>query len=213
MRVVLLGPPGAGKGTQAKGIAEHYGIPHISTGDLFRENVGQGTPLGLKAKAYMDRGELVPDSLVIEFVEDRIARDDCKDGFLLDGFPRTIPQAEAFWDYCTEKNIPLDAAVNLEVPSDLIVHRISGRRSCPKCGAVYNIYTNPPKAENTCDHDGSELVQRSDDKAETVQTRLDVYDKETAPLIDYYTDKGVIKNIDAVGTPDEVQQKILAAMA
>lgn len=178
MRIVLLGPPGAGKGTQAKGIAGHYGIPHISTGDLFRENVGQGTPLGLKAKAYMDRGELVPDSLVIEFVEDRIERPDCERGFLLDGFPRTIPQAEAFWSYCEKNGIQLNAAIDLEVPFDLIIHRVSGRRSCPSCGTVYNVYSNPPETENHCDNDGTELIQRNDDNEETVKTRLQVYEKK-----------------------------------
>lgn len=212
MRIVLLGPPGAGKGTQAKGISEYYNIPHISTGDLFRENISQGTKLGREAQAYMDRGELVPDSLVIAFVEDRVSKPDCKNGFLLDGFPRTIPQAEAFWTFCADRDEQLNDAVCLNVPDDLIIKMISGRRSCPKCGAVYNIYTNKPKVEGHCDYDGTALVQRSDYTEETVKTRLSVYEKETEPLIGFYKDKGILKEVDAAGPLEEVQRRIIDAL-
>ncbi|MDO4288226.1 MAG: adenylate kinase [Eubacterium sp.] len=212
MRVILLGPPGAGKGTQAKGIADAYNIPHISTGDLFRENLKNETPLGMKAKSYMDAGKLVPDELVIDLVEDRIVRDDCKGGYLLDGFPRTVAQAEAL-DKINEKlGQSIDFAVNIAVPSDILVDRITGRRSCPKCGATYHIKFNPPKAENLCDLDGADLVQRDDDKAETVATRIDVYEKESAPLVDFYGQEGKRIDIDGTQTPAEVAEAIKKAL-
>lgn len=212
MRVILLGPPGAGKGTQAKGIADAYSIPHISTGDLFRENLKNETPLGMKAKSYMDAGKLVPDELVIDLVEDRIVRDDCKNGYLLDGFPRTVAQAEAL-DKMNEKlGQSIDYAVNIAVPSDILVDRITGRRSCPKCGATYHIKYNPPKAEGVCDLDGEALIQRDDDKAETVATRIDVYESESAPLVEFYGNEGKRVDIDGTLAPAEVAEAIKKAL-
>lgn len=209
MRAILLGPPGAGKGTHAVGLSKDYNIPHISTGDIFRENVSKKTPLGVEAKTYMDKGELVPDDLVIRLVEDRISQPDCANGFLLDGFPRTIAQAEALWSFCEKHNIPLDYAINLEAPYDLIEKRITGRRSCPKCGKIYNIYFQKPKVEGHCDVDGAALVQRSDDNAETIKNRYAVYEKETAPLIDYYRKKGILKTFDGSRSIEEVEKEIL----
>lgn len=209
MRAILLGPPGAGKGTHAVGLSKNYNIPHISTGDLFRENVGNGTPLGLEAKSYMDKGELVPDELVIRLVEDRLSRPDVKDGFLLDGFPRTVNQAEALWKFCEEHDIPLDYAINLEAPYELIEKRIAGRRSCPKCGKIYNIYFQPPEVEGICDIDGETLSQRSDDNAETVKNRYSVYLEETEPLIGYYEDKGILETFDSTKDLDEVQSEFI----
>lgn len=212
MRAILLGPPGAGKGTHAVGLSKHYDIPHISTGDLFRENVGKGTPLGLEAKAYMDKGELVPDELVIRLVEDRISQPDAQNGFLLDGFPRTIPQAEALWKFCEENDVPVDFAINLEAPYELIEKRIAGRRSCPTCGKIYNVYFQPPKVDGICDIDGAELVQRSDDNEETIKTRFKVYEDETAPLIDFYSDKGILKSFDSTRSLDDVQEEIFSTL-
>lgn len=212
MRVILLGPPGAGKGTQAKGIAAAYGIPHISTGDLFRENLKNETPLGVEAKSYMDAGKLVPDELVIALVEDRIERDDCKSGYLLDGFPRTVKQAEALKTINESHGHPLNYAVNMVVPFDLLVDRISGRRSCPKCGTTYHVRFSPPKVDGICDKDGEKLIQRDDDKAETVKTRLDVYNAESAPLAGYYESLGKLVNIDGTKKPAEVAQSIKDAL-
>ncbi len=208
MRAILLGPPGAGKGTHAVGISEHYNIPHISTGDLFRENVSQETPLGLEAKSYMDKGELVPDDLVIRLVQDRLTKPDAQEGFLLDGFPRTIPQAEALWNFCEDNDIQLDAVIDLEAPYDLIEKRIVGRRSCPKCGKIYNIYFQPPKEDGICDIDGAELVQRNDDNEETIRTRFNVYKEETEPLIDYYKNKNILETFDSTKPIDEVQEAV-----
>ena len=204
MKIIMLGAPGAGKGTQAIKIAEKYGIPHISTGDIFRANIKEGTELGKKAKAYMDAGQLVPDELVCDLVVDRIQQDDCKNGYLLDGFPRTIPQAEAL-DAAVEKlGEKIDYAVNIDVPDDNIINRMSGRRACVGCGATYHIVFNPPKVEDVCDVCGKSLILRDDDKPETVKTRLDVYHAQTQPLIDYYAGRGVLVTVDGTQNMDKV---------
>lgn len=200
MRIIMLGAPGAGKGTQAKKIAEKYGVPHISTGDIFRANIKEGTELGAKAKAYMDRGELVPDELTCDLVVDRISKPDAVNGYVLDGFPRTIPQAEALTKALEARGEAIDFAVNVEVPDENIVRRMGGRRACLKCGATYHIEYNAPKTENVCDTCQGELVLRDDDKPETVQKRLSVYHAQTQPLIDYYQGKGVLAEVD--GTQD-----------
>ena len=200
----MLGAPGAGKGTQAKKLAAAYSIPHISTGDIFRANIKEGTELGKKAKAYMDAGQLVPDELVCDLVVDRIQQDDCKNGYLLDGFPRTIPQAEAL-DAAVEKlGEKIDYAVNIDVPDDNIINRMSGRRACVGCGATYHIVFNPPKVEDVCDVCGKSLILRDDDKPETVKTRLDVYHAQTQPLIDYYAGRGVLVTVDGTQNMDKV---------
>lgn len=203
MRIVMLGAPGAGKGTQAINIAEKYQIPHISTGDMFRANIKEQTALGKKAKAYMDQGQLVPDSLTIEIVKDRLQKEDCKNGYVLDGFPRTIPQAEALTAVLAEAGEAIDYAINIDVPDEAIVARMSGRRACTGCGATYHIVYNPPKQEGVCDTCGGRLTIRSDDEPATVQKRLDVYHKETQPMISYYEGQGVLKNVD--GTQDMKQ--------
>ena len=200
MKIIMLGAPGAGKGTQAKKIASKYSIPHISTGDIFRANIKNGTELGKKAKTYMDQGLLVPDELVVDLVVDRVAADDCANGYVLDGFPRTIPQAEALDAALEKMGEAMDYAINVEVPDENIVKRMSGRRACVACGATYHIEHIPPKTEGICDTCGSELVLRDDDKPETVEKRLKVYHEQTQPLIDFYTAKGVLKNVD--GTVD-----------
>ena len=200
MKIIMLGAPGAGKGTQAKQIADKYSIPHISTGDIFRANIKNGTELGKKAKQYMDQGALVPDELTCDLVMDRIQQDDCKNGFVLDGFPRTIPQAEAL-DAALEKiNEKMDYAIDVDVPDENIVNRMSGRRACLNCGATYHLISIPPKVEGICDRCGSEIVLREDDKPETVQKRLKVYHEQTQPLIDFYAKKGILKEVD--GTMD-----------
>jgi len=213
MKIVMLGAPGAGKGTQAKMIAEEYAIPHISTGDIFRANVKGGTPLGMEAKAYMDRGELVPDELTVRILLDRVAKDDCANGYVLDGFPRTIPQAEVLDSELAKMNDRIDFAIDVEVPDENIVRRMSGRRACLNCGATYHIEHIPPKKEGICDNCGSELVLRDDDKEETVKKRLAVYHEQTQPLIDFYSKKGVLKEVD--GTVDSAEvfaaiKKVLA---
>ena len=196
MKIIMLGAPGAGKGTQAKQIAGKYSIPHISTGDIFRANIKNGTDLGKKAKEYMDQGLLVPDELTCDLVMDRIQQDDCVNGFVLDGFPRTIPQAEAL-DAALEKiGQHMDVAIDVDVPDDNIVNRMSGRRACLDCGATYHVVSLPPKTEGKCDHCGSDLVLREDDKPETVQKRLSVYHDQTQPLIDYYKKQGILKSVD-----------------
>ena len=209
MRLIMLGAPGAGKGTQAARIAEELKIPHISTGDIFRANIKNGTELGKKAKSYMDAGKLVPDELVCDLVADRIAKDDCKEGFILDGFPRTIPQAEALDKAVDALGTKIDYAVNIDVPDESIVRRMGGRRACVGCGATYHIKYNPPKTENICDVCGKELILRDDDKPETVQTRLNVYHEQTQPLIDYYTKKGIIATVDGTQSMDDVFAGIL----
>ena len=200
MKIVMLGAPGAGKGTQAIKIADKYGIPHVSTGDIFRANIKGGTELGKKAKSYIDKGELVPDEVTIGMLLGRIAEEDCKDGYVLDGFPRTIPQAESLTKALAEKGEKLDYAIDIEVADDNIVKRMSGRRACPKCGATYHIVYAAPKVPNVCDNCGSELIIRSDDKPETVQDRLSVYHKQTEPLIAYYKEEGILRTVD--GTQD-----------
>ena len=200
MKIIMLGAPGAGKGTQAKKIAEKYGIPHISTGDIFRANIKNGTELGKKAKTYMDQGLLVPDELVVDLVVDRVNQDDCANGYVLDGFPRTIPQAEALDKALETMGQTMDYAINVEVPDENIVNRMSGRRACVGCGATYHIVYAPTKEENVCDSCHGELILRDDDKPETVQKRLNVYHEQTQPLIDYYTNKKILVEVD--GTVD-----------
>jgi adenylate kinase len=212
MRVILLGPPGAGKGTQAASIVEKYSIPHISTGDIFRKNIKEGTALGLKAKSFMDSGALVPDSLVVEIVEDRLKEDDCKSGFLLDGFPRTIVQAEELDKVLENMGISLDKVVNIEVDPGVLLDRAVGRRICKSCGATFHIKFNPPKSDGVCDKCSGELYQRSDDNEETVGNRIKVYVDETSPLIEYYTKKGVIANIDGEQDIARVFSDILNAL-
>ena len=200
MKIIMLGAPGAGKGTQAKMIAERYKIPHISTGDIFRANIKNNTELGLEAKKYMDQGLLVPDELTVKILLDRVAKEDCADGYVLDGFPRTIPQAQVLEDALARQGEKIDYAVNVDVPDENIVRRMSGRRACLKCGATYHVEHIPPKAEGICDTCGSELVLRDDDRPETVQNRLKVYHDQPQPLIDFYTARGVLKTVD--GTAD-----------
>ncbi len=200
MKIIMLGAPGAGKGTQAKMIAAKYGIPHISTGDIFRANIKNGTELGAKAKEYMDKGLLVPDELVVDLVIDRFQEPDCANGYVLDGFPRTIPQAEALDKALTAIGESVDYAINVEVPDENIVRRMGGRRACVGCGATYHIVYSPTKVEGKCDTCGGDLIIRDDDKPETVQNRLAVYHEQTQPLIDYYTKKGIIAEVD--GTQD-----------
>ena len=200
MKIIMLGAPGAGKGTQAKKIAAKYNIPHISTGDIFRANIKNGTELGKKAKTYMDQGLLVPDELVVDLVVDRVNKDDCVNGYVLDGFPRTIPQAEALDAALSALGQAVDYAINVEVPDENIVNRMSGRRACVSCGATYHIVYAPTKVENVCDHCGGNLILRDDDKPETVQKRLNVYHDQTQPLIDYYTKKNILVEVD--GTVD-----------
>lgn len=200
MKIIMLGAPGAGKGTQAKMIADKYSIPHVSTGDIFRANIKNGTALGMEAKKYMDQGQLVPDELTVKILLDRVAQDDCKNGYVLDGFPRTIPQAEVLDKALTELGDSIDYAINVDVPDENIINRMSGRRACVSCGATYHIVHIPTKVEGICDRCGAELILRDDDKPETVKKRLDVYHTQTQPLIDYYTAKGVLKEVD--GTRD-----------
>ena len=200
MKIIMLGAPGAGKGTQAKMLADRYGIPHISTGDIFRANIKNNTPLGQQAKAYMDAGQLVPDELVVDLVIDRIKNADCMKGFIFDGFPRTIPQAEALTNALNNQNEKIDYAIEVAVPDDNIINRMGGRRACVGCGATYHVEFNPPKVEGICDKCGAKLILRDDDKPETVKERLQVYHAQTQPLIDFYAAKGAHVAID--GTQD-----------
>lgn len=200
MKIIMLGAPGAGKGTQAKMIAEKYSIPHVSTGDIFRANIKNGTDLGKEAKSYMDKGELVPDELTVRILLDRVAQDDCKNGYVLDGFPRTIPQAKVLEEELNKQGTDVDYAINVDVPDENIIKRMSGRRACVTCGATYHIEHVPPKTEGICDKCGAELILRDDDKEETVKNRLNVYHEQTQPLIDFYAAKNVLKNVD--GTVD-----------
>ena len=209
MKLIMLGAPGAGKGTQAKKISAKYGIPHISTGDIFRANIIGGTELGMKAKAFMDQGQLVPDEITIGMLLDRIKEDDCQKGYVLDGFPRTIPQAESLTKALTELGDKIDWAVNVDVPDENIISRMSGRRACLGCGQTYHIVYNAPSQEGICDVCGQELVLRDDDKPETVQKRLEVYHKQTQPLIDYYRGAGVLAEVDGTKDLEEVFQDIV----
>ena len=212
MKIIMLGAPGAGKGTQAKKIAEKYGIPHISTGDIFRANIKEGTELGKKAKEYMDQGALVPDSLTLDLIMDRFKAPDCANGYVLDGFPRTIPQAEALTKTLAEAGAAMDYAINVEVPDEAIVERMSGRRACLKCGATYHIVYNAPKTEGVCDTCGEELVLRKDDAPETVLNRLSVYHEQTQPLIDYYQKQGILREVDGTKELNEVFNAIIAEL-
>lgn len=212
MRLVLLGAPGAGKGTQAKKLIETYGIPQISTGDILRKAVADGTPLGKEAKSYMDKGELVPDSVVIGLVKERIAQDDCKKGYILDGFPRNTAQAEVLDKVLAEMGAPLDTALSVDVEKDVLMKRLTGRRTCRKCQQMYNIYFSLPKKEGVCDKCGGELFQRDDDKEETIRKRLDVYNAQTAPLMEYYKKKGIVKSVMGLGDINEIFSKVCAAL-
>lgn len=212
MRLILLGPPGAGKGTQAEGIASKYDIPHISTGDIFRKNIKEGTELGKKAQEYMNKGLLVPDSLVVAIVEDRLKEDDTKSGFLLDGFPRTVVQAEALDDVLEKMSASLDKVVNIKVDSGILVERAVGRRICRNCAATYHVKFNAPKVEDVCDKCDGELYQRSDDNEETVSKRVNVYFDETSPLIDYYTSKNKLAEINGEQDIDKVFNDIVKAL-
>lgn len=200
MKLIMLGAPGAGKGTQAKMIAEKYSIPHVSTGDIFRANIKNGTELGIEAKKYMDQGQLVPDELTVKILLDRVAQEDCKNGYVLDGFPRTIPQAEVLDNALTELGDKVDFAINVDVPVENIIGRMGGRRACVKCGATYHVVYNAPKTEGVCDACGDKLILRADDEPETVKKRLNVYHEQTQPLIEYYGNKGILKEVD--GTVD-----------
>ncbi len=212
MKVIMLGAPGAGKGTQAKQIADKYNIPHISTGDIFRANIKHGTELGNKAKTFMDQGLLVPDELVVELVVDRIQQDDCKSGFVLDGFPRTIPQAEAL-DAALEKiNEKMNYAIDVDVPDENIIRRMSGRRACPNCGATYHIVSIPTKVEGICDRCGSAVVLRDDDQPDTVKKRLEVYHEQTQPLIEYYKKQEILKTVDGVQPMENVFGAIMESL-
>jgi adenylate kinase len=212
VRLVLVGPPGAGKGTQAQFIAEHASVPKISTGDIFRANVSQGTPLGVQAKAYMDRGDLVPDDVTIEMVKLRLREDDATSGFLLDGFPRTVPQAEVLDDVLREVGTKLDVVLELVVDDDEVIRRLSGRRTCRTCNHIWHVDFDPPQVTGICDIDGGELFQRDDDQAETIANRLTVYAESTAPLVAYYASRGVLVGIDATGPVDDVTVRAIDAL-
>ena len=212
LRTILLGPPGAGKGTQAVKIVEKYGIPHISTGDIFRENIKNGTELGKKAQEYMNRGELVPDDLVIEIATDRLLKDDCRNGFLLDGFPRTVYQAEKLDEFLAAQGGKIDKVLDIAVGKDELITRLTGRRVCKACGASFHVVNIPPKKEGVCDYCGGELIQRADDNLETVTNRIDVYEAQTKPLIDYYEKAGNIAHIDGTTGLDNVFADIVKAL-
>lgn len=212
MKIIMLGAPGAGKGTQAKMIADKYGIPHVSTGDIFRANIKNGTELGMEAKKYMDKGLLVPDELTVKILLDRVAKEDCKNGYVLDGFPRTILQANVLDEALTKLGDKIDYAVNVDVPDENIIKRMGGRRACLACGATYHIEHVPPKAEGICDRCGKELVLRDDDKPETVKNRLNVYHEQTQPLIEFYEKKGVLKNVDGTVDMNDVFAAITAIL-
>lgn len=212
MRLVLLGAPGAGKGTQAKMLIEKYKIPQISTGDILRKAVADGTPLGKEAKVIMDKGELVPDKIVLGLVDERVKQDDCKKGFILDGFPRNTVQAEALDKLLNDIKMPIDSALSVDVPKDDLMKRLTGRRTCKNCQQMYNVFYSPPKKDAVCDKCGGELFQRGDDKEDTIKKRLDVYDAQTAPLIDYYKKKGILKSVMGIGGIDEIFNKVCALL-
>lgn len=208
MKIVLLGPPGAGKGTQAKSISNRYSIPHISTGDIFRKNISEETPLGIEAKRYIDNGQLVPDKVTIDMVNDRLTWDDCKNGYLLDGFPRTVIQAEALEEFLATRDEKLDTSLLIEVPMGFILERMTGRRVCPSCGASYHVKFNPSTIDGVCDVCGSDIVQRKDDIEDTVRERLDVYERQTQPLIDFYKEKNLLSTVDGTKAINEVFESI-----
>jgi adenylate kinase len=212
MRLVLLGAPGGGKGTHAKKLVDKYGIPQISTGDILRAAVAKGTPLGKEAKSYMDKGELVPDSVVIGLVKERIAQDDCKKGYILDGFPRNTAQAETLDRVLTGMGSPLDTALLIDVDKDVLMKRLTGRRTCKNCQQMYNVYFSPPKKEGTCDKCGGQLFQRDDDKEDTIKKRLDVYDAQTAPLINYYKERRILRTVKGIGSIDEIFRNVCAIL-
>lgn len=212
MRVVLVGPPGAGKGTQAQFVASHLSIPKISTGDIFRANVSQGTPLGQEAKKYMDAGDLVPDEVTIGMVRDRLAEDDAAAGFLLDGFPRTVRQAQVLDDLLAELDAKLDVVLELVVDDEEVVRRLSGRRTCRRCAHVWHVDFDPPSKDSVCDHCGGDLFQRDDDREETIRHRLEVYADQTAPLIGYYADMGLLVGLDATGPVDDVTERAISSL-
>ncbi len=213
MRLVLVGPPGAGKGTQAQFIAEHLGVPQISTGDIFRANVSSGTPLGVQAKTYMDRGDLVPDDVTIEMVKNRLAEDDAKGGFLLDGFPRTVPQAEVLDSFLADHAHRLDVVLELVVDDGEVIRRLSGRRTCRTCNRIWHVDFDPPAEPGVCDLDGGALFQRDDDQAETIAKRLEVYAKATAPLVDYYLVRDLLVDVEATGPVEEVTARAIEALS
>ncbi len=212
MKIIMLGAPGAGKGTQAKMIADKYSVPHVSTGDIFRANIKNGTELGMEAKKYMDQGLLVPDELTVKILLDRVAQEDCKNGYVLDGFPRTIPQAKVLDGELEKLGESIDYAIDVDVPDENIINRMSGRRACLSCGATYHIAHVPPKQDGICDRCGKELVLRDDDKPETVKNRLEIYHEQTQPLIDFYTEKGVLKTVDGTVPMNEVFEAIVAIL-
>jgi adenylate kinase len=212
VRIVLVGPPGAGKGTQAQFIASHLSIPKISTGDIFRANVSGNTPLGQKAKEYMDRGDLVPDEVTIAMVRDRLSEEDAQEGFLLDGFPRNVPQAETLKKILAETDRKLDLVLELVVDDDEVVRRLSGRRTCRKCGRIWHVAFDPPTKDGVCDVCGGELFQRDDDREETIRHRLEVYQEQTAPLASFYADEGILVGLDATGPVEEVTERALVAL-
>lgn len=212
LRTILLGAPGAGKGTVAAKIIKEYNIPHISTGDIFRDNLKRKTELGLRAQEYMTRGELVPDDLTCEIATTRLLEDDCKNGFLLDGFPRTVYQAEKLAEFLEEHGHSLDKVVQLVVDNDLLIKRLTGRRVCKNCGSTFHVITIPPKEEGICDNCGEPLIQRADDTEETAVNRLKVYEEQTSPLVEYYKEKGVLAQVDGAGTPEEVFENILSVL-
>ncbi|MBU3196827.1 adenylate kinase [Clostridium algidicarnis] len=208
MKIVLLGPPGAGKGTQAKSISNRYSIPHISTGDIFRKNIAENTPLGIEAKKHIDKGHLVPDDLTIDIVKDRLTEEDCDKGYLLDGFPRTVTQAEALEGFLNSRDEKLNTALLIDVPRDFILERMTGRRVCPACGASYHIKFNPPTIDGRCDICGTDIIQRKDDVESTVSERLDVYDEQTEPLINYYKSEGLLSIVDGTKAINVVFEEI-----
>jgi len=212
LRVVLLGPPGAGKGTQAKFLQEQYGACQISTGDILRKAVGDQTPLGKEASSYINRGALVPDDLIVNLVAERLKEKDCAPGFILDGFPRTIPQAQSLDEILKKMGMVLNGVLAVQVPQQVIVERLAGRRTCTGCGALYHLAFDPPKVAAVCDRCGGELVQRDDDREETIRARLDVYDRQTAPLINYYRERNLLRNVDGVGTVDDIRVRIVQAL-
>lgn len=207
--LIFLGPPGAGKGTQARQVAECYGIPHLSTGDMFRDHVSRGTELGLRAKPIMERGELVPDEIVLGMVEERIAQPDCANGFIFDGFPRTLPQAEALDRILEARGFGKPLVLHVTASEELLLRRLTGRRTCKLCGAIYNIYDRPPKQPGRCDIDGGELVQRPDDREEVIRERLAAYDRQTRPLVDYYRRRSVLVTVDGSADVEAVNRQVL----